>query len=76
MRPSMPYLLRIGVAAMLLLCVVSGAFAQLQQDCTISVLNRTTQVQLGGSFVTTTREMGWEAWKKRSCCFNLDGFTR
>ena len=50
-RPRVPYLLRIGAAVMLMLCIATGARAQLNEHCTVSVLNRTVPVNPDGSWV-------------------------
>ena len=74
MRPSVPYLLRIGAAVMLLLCAAQGALAQLHEHCTVSVLNRTVQVNPDGSWVLPNVPANFGQVRARATCVQ-DGVT-
>ena len=68
MRPSTPYLLRIGVAAMLLLCATPGAPTQLNEHCTVSVLNRNVRVNHDGSWVLPNVPANFGQVRARATC--------
>ena len=74
MRPNAPFLLRIGVAAILLVFAAQSALAQLNENCTVSVLNRTVQVKPDGSWVLPNVPANFGQVRARATCVQ-DGVT-
>jgi hypothetical protein len=56
------------VVTLLLLCATSGAFAQLHQDCIVSVLNRNVQVNPDGSWVLPNVPANFGQVRARATC--------
>jgi hypothetical protein len=67
-QPTASYRLRIGLAALLLLCAVHGAVAQLNEHCTVSVLNRNVQVNPDGSWVLPNVPANFGQVRARATC--------
>ena len=61
-------ILRVSSAVLILLCAASSALAQLNQDCTVSVLNRTVQVNADGSWVLPNVPANFGQVKARATC--------
>src|SRR5215470_13195495 len=68
MKIRMPHLLRVSGVALILLCAAHGVLAQLNQDCTVSVLNRTVQVNPDGSWVLPNVPANFGQVKARATC--------
>lgn len=68
MRPSTSYLRWISVAVMLLLCATPGAPAQLNEHCTVSVLNRNVRVNPDGSWVLPNVPANFGPVRARATC--------
>src|SRR5262245_48636374 len=68
MKIRMPHLLRVAGVALILLCSALGVLAQLNQDCTLSVLNRTVQVNPDGSWVLPNVPANFGQVKARATC--------
>src|SRR5947208_11657384 len=67
-RAGTLYISRIAAAGALVLCLAQGAFAQLNQNCTVSVLNRTVQVNPDGSWVLPNIPANFGQVKARATC--------
>ena len=65
---SNPIFLRIAVLGALVLCLAHGGFAQLNQNCMVSVLNRTVQVNADGSWVLPNIPANFGQVKARATC--------
>ena len=63
-----PHLLRVSGVVLTLLCAAHGVLAQLNQDCTVSVLNRTVQVNPDGSWVLPNVPANFGQVKARATC--------
>ncbi len=68
MRIRIPHLLRVSGVVLVLLCAAHGVLAQLNQDCTVSVLNRTVQVNPDGSWVLPNVPANFGQVKARATC--------
>ncbi len=68
MRIRIPHLLRVIGVVLFLLCAAHGVLAQLNQDCTVSVLNRTVQVNPDGSWVLPNVPANFGQVKARATC--------
>jgi parallel beta-helix repeat protein len=68
------YLLRIGVAAILIFCAVPSAQGQLNENCTVSVLNRNVRVNPDGSWVLPNVPANFGQVRARATCVQ-DGVT-
>ncbi len=64
----------IGVVSALVLCASHDAFAQLNQNCTVSVLNRTVQVNPDGSWVLPNIPANFGPVRARATCL-INGQT-
>ena len=65
---TIPHLFRVSGVILILLCVAHGVLAQLNQDCTVSVLNRTVQVNPDGSWVLPNVPANFGQVKARATC--------
>lgn len=68
MRTRASQILRVGAAGLFLFCLVQSALAQLNQDCTVSVLNRTVRVNPDGSWVLPNIPANFGQVKARATC--------
>ena len=68
MRTRASHLLRLGAIGAFLLCVAPNTLAQFNQDCTVSVLNRTVQVNPDGSWVLPNIPANFGQVKARATC--------
>lgn len=68
MRIRIPHLLRVTGVVLVLLCAAHGVLAQLNQDCTVSVLNRTVSVNPDGSWVLPNVPANFGQVKARATC--------
>lgn len=68
MRIKAPHLLRVTGVVLVLLCAAHGVLAQLNQDCTVSVLNRTVLVNPDGSWVLPNVPANFGQVKARATC--------
>src|SRR5213594_1787890 len=59
---------RVAKAVTLMLAASSGALGQLNQNCTVSVLNRTVQVNAAGSWVLPNIPVNFGQVKARATC--------
>src|SRR6266852_1158538 len=59
---------RVSRAAALVLALCPGALGQLNQNCTVSVLNRTVQVNADGSWVLPNIPANFGQVKARATC--------
>src|SRR5579875_1138794 len=59
---------RMSKAVAVLICAASSAFAQLNQNCTVSVLNRTVNVNPDGSWVLPNIPANFGQVKARATC--------
>src|SRR2546426_1802001 len=60
--------MRIGALCALMLCLAQGALAQLNQNCTVSVLNRNVRVNADGSWVPPNIPANFGQVKARATC--------
>src|SRR6266446_208765 len=60
--------MRIGALCALMLCLAQGALAQLNQNCTVSVLNRNVRVNPDGSWVLPNIPANFGPVKARATC--------
>jgi hypothetical protein len=65
---KIPHLLRVSGVVLTLLCAAHSVLAQLNQDCTVSVLNRTVQVNSDGSWVLPNVPANFGQVKARATC--------
>src|SRR5437764_13908557 len=75
MSPRANHILRIGAAGILVLCTSHLALAQLNENCTVSVLNRTVRVNPDGSWVLPNVPANFGQVKVRATCVE-NGVTR
>jgi len=68
MTTKTSHLTRIAAIGFFLLCATHSALAQLNQDCTVSVLNRTVQVNPDGSWVLPNIPANFGQVKARATC--------
>jgi hypothetical protein len=68
MKMRMPHFLRVAGVVLVVLCAAHGVLAQLNQDCTVSVLNRTVQVNGDGSWVLPNVPANFGQVKARATC--------
>src|SRR5229473_6624566 len=67
-------LLRTGAFGVLVLCAAHDARAQLNENCTVSVLNRTVRVSPDGSWVLPNVPANFGPVRARATCI-VDGQT-
>src|SRR5215218_811534 len=68
MKMRVPHFLRVAGVVLIVLCSAHGVLAQLNQDCTVSVLNRTVQVNADGSWVLPNVPANFGQVKARATC--------
>ena len=68
MKMRIPHFLRVAGVVLIVLCAAHGVLAQLNQDCTVSVLNRTVQVNPDGSWVLPNVPANFGQVKARATC--------
>lgn len=68
MRIRASHILRLGAIAAFVFCFAHSAAAQLNQDCTVSVLNRTVRVNPDGSWVLPNVPANFGQVKARATC--------
>src|SRR6266404_2048291 len=68
MRTRASHILHTAVVAVFISCAAHSALAQLNQDCTVSVLNRTVQVNPDGSWVLPNIPANFGQVKARATC--------
>src|ERR1041384_13939 len=68
MRRIASQVLRVGVVCAFVFCVAQTALAQLNEDCTVSVLNRTVRVNPDGSWVLPNVPANFGQVKARATC--------
>src|SRR6266478_2350935 len=68
MRTRASHILHTAVVAVFISCAAHSALAQLNQDCTVSVLNRTVQVNADGSWVLPNIPANFGQVKARATC--------
>ena len=67
---------RIALASLVVLGMAAGARAQLDEHCTVTVLNRTVQVGRDGSWQLPTVPATFGRVKARATCVEEGGITR
>src|ERR1700754_3138991 len=68
MKLRTPHALRVAGVALIVLIAAHGVLAQLNQDCTVSVLNRNVQVNPDGSWVLPNIPANFGQVKARATC--------
>src|SRR6266478_1708906 len=68
MRTRASHILHTAVVAVFISCAAHSALAQLNQDCTVSVLNRNVQVNADGSWVLPNIPANFGQVKARATC--------
>src|SRR6266404_5661805 len=68
MRTRASHILHTAVVAVFISCAAHSALAQLNQDCTVSVLNRTVQLNPDGSWVLPNIPANFGQVKARATC--------